>query len=240
MNAPLLIIPLAIEWVILVTTLAPLVLAARFTARPRLGIFTWFATFLSAGAAVLLAVTVAIWAYTDTVAALSQDAFGGSKWLIALAVSFAPWIVLALGGISLALINQKLEPLVKVAKDVSPLLDLGKTPLMHFEGMPVSTIEVPFAYALATRREILLSRFAIEHLSERELESVLWHELGHVRQNHFDLKRLARFVLALSPRLAASQVLVTEIDKLVERAADNFALKHTNAATLASARKLFS
>jgi Zn-dependent protease with chaperone function len=240
MNAPLLLIPIAIEWVILVTTLAPLVLVGRFRSTPRVGIVVWFTTFLTAGASVLIAFVVALWAYTNTVSALSRDEFGGIQWMITLAVSFAPWIALAVGGISLALVNQKLEPLVKTAKEVKPLLDLSKAPLMHFMGVPVSTVDVPFAYALATGKEILISRFAVDGLSQEEMDAVLWHELCHVREKHFALKRLSRYILALSPRLAASRALVSEIETLIEFVADNFALRHTNRQTLGQARKIFS
>ena len=240
MNAPLLLIPLAIEWVILVTTIAPLLLVGRFRSRPRIGILVWFTTFLTAGASVLIAVFVALWAYTDTVSALSRDEIGSGRWVIALLVSFAPWIALAVGGISLALVNQKLEPLVKASKEVKPLLDLSKSPFEDFMGVPVSTVDLPFAYALATSKEILISRFAVDHLSKDELAAVLWHELCHVREKHFALKRLARLILALSPILAASRALVQEIEILVEIAADNFALKRVSSPTLTLARSLFT
>ena len=240
MNAPMLLIPLAIEWVILVTTLAPLVLVGRFTARPRIGILVWFTALLTAGASVLIALVVALWAYTDTVSALSRDEFGSDPWIISLVVSFAPWTALAVGGISLALVNQKLEPLVKASKEVKPLIDLSKSPLMQFMGVPVSTVDVPFAYALATGKEILISRFALDHLSPQELDAVLWHELFHVRERHFAVKRIARFILALSPILAASRALVQEVEKLIEIAADNFALRYCNSQTLQLARSYFN
>ena len=240
MSAPLLLIPLAIEWVILVTTLAPTAFIGRFTTKPRLGILVWFASFLTAGASVLIAVAVALWAYTDTVSALIRNDFGSTNWLIALMVSFAPWIALALGGVSLALVNLKLEPISKAAKELKPLLELSKTPLFQFMGTPVSTVDLPFAYALATKREIVISRSVVERLSNDQLDAVLWHELCHVRENHFAIKRLARFILALSPFLAASQALVSEIERLVEIAADNFALRRVSKPSLELARKIFT
>ena len=239
MTAPLLLIPLALEWVILVTTLAPLVLVGRFDDRPRLGISIWFACLLSAGVATVGALLITIWAYADTVADLSRKDFGGEDWFVILLVSFGPWLALAVGGISLALINQKLEPLVNAAKEVRPLIDLGKTPLLKFNGVQVSTVELPFAYALATNREILISKFAVDHLSRNELEAVLWHELCHVRQKHFALKQQARFIREVSPGLTASRALVNEVERLVEAAADQFALRHVNVPILRLARKLF-
>lgn len=239
MNAPLLLIPLAIEWVILVTTLAPLILVGRFSNRPRTGIAIWFTTFLSAGSATAIAIGVSIWAYTDTVSALSRKPFGGEDWFVVLVVSFAPWLALAVGGVSLALINQKIEPLVETAKHVKPLLNLSKTPMQNFMGVPVSTVELPFAYALATNREILISKFAVDHLSRDELDAVLWHEVCHVREKHFAMKQLARLIRDLSPALTASRALVGEVERFVEIAADMHALKKVTAPTLRLARKLF-
>lgn len=240
MNPPLLLIPLAIEWVILVTTLAPHVFVGRFANRPNLGIAIWFAAFLSAGIATLIAVGISIWGYAHTFNSLNDSELGSSSWWLALLLSFAPWITLALGGISLALVNQRLEPIIQTAKDVQPLLNLSKVPLMNFFGVPVSTVEVPFAYAFATSKEILLSKFVVDHLSKTELDAVLWHEYYHVRKYHFWLKRLARLIRVLSPRIAASRALVTEVEKLIEISADAFASSKTNRPTVELARKLFS
>ncbi len=240
MNAPLLVIPLALEWIILVTTLAPMVLPKRFDSRPQLGIAIWFSTFLSAGVATVLAIASAIWAYSDTLIALNSNEFGNEKWYLALIVSFGPWLALAVGGITLALINIKLEPMFESAREIVPLLDLGKKPLMNFMGTPVAVVQLPFVYALATNREILISQFALDHLSKNELDAVLWHELGHVKYKHFALKRLARLIAALSSRLAASRALVSEVERLCEIAADKYALKKVTAPTLRLARKLFT
>jgi Zn-dependent protease with chaperone function len=239
-TAPLLLIPLAVEWVILLTTLTPILLVNKFVTRPRLGIAIWFVAFIAAGAALILALFIAIWGYADTVNALSQEEFGGEDWGIALAISFAPWIALAIGGVSLALINQKLEPLALAAREVKPLLHQSKAPLMNFMGVSVATVELPFAYAFATNREILISKFAVENLTQKELEAVLWHELCHVKQKHFVIKRLSRLIRELSPALAASGVLVSEVEKLTELAADSFALQHVDRATLFRARQLFA
>ena len=234
------LIPLALEWVILVTTLAPLLLVGKFTSSPRLGITIWFLAFLTSGVAIVLALIVSVWAYAETVTALNKNEFGGQVWLASLAVSFAPWLALAAGGVSLAIVNQKLEPIVVAAKEVEPLLHHSKTPLLNFMGVPVSTVELPFAYALATNREILISKFAVDHLSRNELEAVLWHEVCHVKEKHFAMKRLARLIRELSPALTASRALVGEVERLVEIAADKHALEKVSAPTLTMARKLFA
>lgn len=240
MNPPLLLIPLAIEWVILVTTLAPIVLVGRFTNIANLGIAIWFATFLSAGFATLIAIGVAVWGYFQTVQSLNYSELGSRNWWLELLLSFTPWLALALGGVTLALVNQRLEPMLNKAKAVAPLLNLSKVPMLNFHGVPVSTVELPFAYALATGKEILLSNFVVKHLSENELDAVLWHEFYHVRRNHFWIKRLARLIRVLSPRLAASSALVTEVEKLIEISADEFAITKSDRPTVQMARKLFS
>jgi Zn-dependent protease with chaperone function len=238
-KAPLLVIPLAIEWLIVVTTVAPIFLPNKFRNRPQLGIAVWLAAFLSAGIATITVLVISIWAYLDTWTALNNDELGSQSWYNALLFSFAPWLALAVGGISLAIINTRIEPLVATAKEIAPLLDLTKKPLMNFMGTKVSTVEMPFAYALAGNRDILISTFAKDHLSQNELDAVLWHELGHVKMKHFAIKRLARFIRALSPNLAASRALVSEVELLCEISADKFALKKVNAPTLKLARSLF-
>jgi Zn-dependent protease with chaperone function len=238
-NAPLLVIPLAIEWLIVVTTIAPIFLPNKFRNHPQLGIAVWLAAFLSAGIATITVLVISVWAYLDTWTALNNDELGSQSWYSALLFSFAPWVALAVGGISLALINTRIEPLVATAKEIAPLLDLTKKPLMNFMGTKVSTVELPFAYALAGNRGILISSFAKDHLSQNELDAVLWHELGHVKMKHFAIKRLSRFIRALSPNLAASRALVSEIELLCEISADKFALKKVNAPTLKLARSLF-
>lgn len=239
MNAPLVVIPLAFEWMILITTLAPLLLPNRFASRAQLGITVWFAAFLSAGIAAISILAISTWAYFDTWNALNSTTLGGQEWFAALLVSFVPWIALAIGGITLALINNRIEPLVANSKNIAPLLAMTKQPLMHFMGTRVFKVELPFAFALASNRDILISTFAINHLSQDELQAVLWHELGHVRQKHFAIKRLARFIRVLSPNLAASRSLVNEVEKLCEISADKYALKKVNAPTLKLARSLF-
>jgi Zn-dependent protease with chaperone function len=130
--------------------------------------------------------------------------------------------------------------MLNTARAVTPLLNLSKAPMRDFHGVPVSTVELPFAYALATSEEILLSNFVVTHLSENELEAVLWHEFYHVRRNHFWIKRLARLINLMSPRLSASSALVTEIEKLLEISADVFAITMTDRPIVEAARKLFN
>ena len=234
-----LLIPIAIEWVILVTTLAPLVLVGRFDARPKLGLTIWFGSLLSSGLAAAVALAVAFTSVFNTYAKLLETPFGSTDWQSTLVVSFAPWLILAISGIALALINQRLEPLINVARESKPLIDAAAKPWISFEGYEVFTIELPIFLAATVRGRILISRLAAEALDERELQAVLWHEVGHIRGRHNAFKQLASLVRLLSPWLTASKALVLEVDRLVEFDADVYALRHVHSDLLHATRNRF-
>ena len=234
-----LVIPIAIEWVILVTTLAPLVLIGRFNNFPRMGLAIWFTALLSAGVAVVIALAVAVGSVITTYLTLVANPVGTESWLLALAASFAPWLILAVAGISLALVNQRVAPMIALANQAAPLLTAAAKPVREFAGLPVRSIQLPIMVAAAHRGSILVSTEALASLSDSELEAVLWHEVGHIRGRHNQLKQLASFVLLLSPRLAASRALVAEVERLAEVDADRFAAKRVSIELLAETRAKF-
>ena len=234
-----LLIPIAIEWVILVTTLAPIVLVGRFYARPKLGLTLWFGSLLTSGLSAAVALGVAFSSVFSTYTKLLESPFGSTDWQSTLLVSFAPWLILAISGIALALVNQRLEPLVRVARESKPLIDAAVKPWMNFEGYEVCKIELPILLATTARRRILISGAAAEALDELELQAVLWHEVGHIRGRHNALKQLASLVRLLSPWLTASRALVLEVDRLAEFDADNYALRHVQSDLLHETRKKF-
>jgi Zn-dependent protease with chaperone function len=233
-----LVIPVAIEWVILVTTLAPLFLVCRFDRKPKLGLTIWFAAFLSSGLATILAIGVATSSIFATYLKLTEAPVGSSGWLATLAVSFAPWITLAISGIALAITNLRLEPIIAIAREVGPLLDSASRPLMNFHGYEVLSIELPIMVAAVANGKIVVSTAAERALNAEELEAVLWHEVGH-RRGRPQLKQLAGFVQVLSPWLVASQALVNEVHRLAELDADRFALRHVDQELLSTTRSKF-
>ncbi|MEY4425314.1 MAG: hypothetical protein RJB56_941 [Actinomycetota bacterium] len=241
MTAPLLVIPIALEWVILVTTLAPIFLPSRrlFLKFPNLGLAIWFASLLSAGLAAVAALAVTVWSLIETWLALESNAALSANWLSAFWVSFAPWLLLAAAGISLAVINLRIEPLVTAAKQTAPLFDGALRPVQNFLGIEVFEITLPVPVAFIRNRQIVLSSVVREVLTEEQFEAVLWHEHAHIQGSHNALKKLAGFVRTISPRLAASKALVAEVDRLCEIAADKQALRNTDAGTLSSARAIF-
>ncbi|MFM6966064.1 MAG: M48 family metalloprotease [Rhodoluna sp.] len=234
-----LIIPIAIEWVILVTNLAPIVLVGRFSNRPRLGLVLWFSTFLSSGLATLLALGIAVASIYDTYQGLTSVRFGSSSWLATLALSFAPWLILAISGIALALANQRIEPIFASARTARPLLDAALQPLMKFQGHEVARIDLTIMVAAVARGRILVSSTALASLNEAELEAVLWHEIGHLRGRHNELKQLAGFIHALSPWITASKAMVAEVARIAECEADRFAIRHVDAEFLRATRSKF-
>ena len=186
-----LLIPIAIEWVILVTTASPLLLIGRFENCPRIGLAIWFAALLSSGLATALAVGIAINSIFKTYLALVAEPLGSSEWLATLGVSFAPWVILAVSGIALGLANQQLEPILATARQTGPMFDAALRPLMKFEGYQVMSIDLPILVAAAAKGNVVVSTAASRSLVEAELAAVVWHEIGHLRGRHNQLKQLA-------------------------------------------------
>jgi Zn-dependent protease with chaperone function len=216
-----------------------MLLTGRFNKWPKLGLSIWFAAFLSSGLATLVAVLVAVASIFETYLNLSAAPLGSAGWLQTLGVSFAPWAILAISGIALALINQRIEPLISSARDTSPMLDAALRPWMTFNGYRVLQIELPVMVAAVAKGKILVSTTAGRSLRESELHAVLWHEIGHLRGRHNQLKQLAGFIRTISPWLIASQALVNEVARLSEIDADRFALRHVGRELLVSTRKKF-
>jgi Zn-dependent protease with chaperone function len=170
---------------------------------------------------------------------LSTATLGSDGWLATLGISFGPWLILAISGISLTLINQRVEPLVANARELVPLLDSAARYLMTFEGYRVSRIELPIMVATVNRGSILISSKAVETLTGEELNAVLWHEVGHLCGRHNELKALANFTRTLSQWLIASRALVLEVERLSELEADRYAARRVSPELLSSTRSKF-
>ena len=216
-----------------------MLLAGRFDISPKLGLAVWFAALLSSGIAISVAVVVAVSSIMETYLKLLAAPLGSASWLQTLGVSFAPWFILAISGIALALINLRIEPLISSARLAAPMLDAALRPWMDFNGYRVMQLELPVMVAAVAKGKILISTSARNTLLENELHAVLWHEIGHLRGRHNQLRQLAGFIRTLSPWLIASNVLVFEVDRLSEIDADRFALKHVDDRLLRETRSKF-
>jgi Zn-dependent protease with chaperone function len=199
----------------------------------------WFAAFLSSGIAAGLALGIAVASIFETYLDLAEAPLGSAGWLATLGLSFAPWLILAISGVALALTNQRLEPILASARETSPLLASATRPWMNFHGHQVSRIDLPIMVAAVAGGKILVSTTAERSLATDELDAVLWHEVGHIRGRHNQLKQLAGFIRSLSPWLVASQALVNEVHRLAELDADRFATRHVEPELLSATRSKF-
>jgi Zn-dependent protease with chaperone function len=236
-NPPLVLVPLALEWVVIASTIAPLWLGL-FSKRPRLGIASWLLLFLSSGIALAVAIVVATWSVIYNFVNLennSQDLF------LTIVYSVAPWLLFAMAGVALNLINLRLDAVMQKFKRLIAEPVLPGKHLLTFESVSVEVFELnsAFAIALSRPRKILLSSGALAELSDAELEAVLWHEYAHLAARHNGIKRLVKIVALLAGFLRASKVMSHEIDRLCEIAADQYALKRVDASVLKSAREKF-
>lgn len=223
-----------IEYVLLVSTSAPYILANRFARNPSLGIAVWFLLFLTAMAAAIAAVGMSAWSIIQTYYLLQSDA---DIWLV-LAASFAPWLMLAFAGILIAISNQRLEPLFRSAKAFDELARLARREVESFHRARVFELEVPGYLALTKDYEIYLSK-AVFELPPKLFNAILWHEYGHIRLRHQALKRFTKLMIQLTPWFVVSRAFNFEIERLSEIAADKYALKRVYSKDLREARSHF-
>lgn len=238
MQPSLVLIPLALEWVVIASTIAPLWLGL-FGGRPRLGIFAWIALFASVVFASLTAIVISVWAVIFNFVNLEQHE---QDLPLTLLYSVAPWVLFLMAGVAITLINQKLEPTLLGLKKLLATPVLPAKPLMKFEKVEVEVIELNVVFAVALQRprpRILISRAALNSLSDEELNAVLWHEHGHLRQRHNAVKSLAKAVALLAGFVRASRVMSSEVTRLCEVAADQYAVRRVPIELVRSARAKF-
>lgn len=228
--------PLAIEMLVLITALAPQSYRGRFRSKPGLGLFAWFGTFAFGLLTALGAIAVTIWSLIE----LLEESVRGKVVVAEVLSQIGLWLALGLGGVALALVNQRTENYFAVAKQTKPQLGMTGSPMGAFEGVPLVRIglSVPLAFAAPAkpRSGIYVSAGALEIFSKDELSATLWHEWTHIKKNHFALKAMGRFILALTPKLRASRLLQSETDELMELVADRVAIAKVGQAALESAR----
>lgn len=234
MEPSLYLLILLIEWVMLVTIAAPMFFAGRFRKAPTLGIYLWLASLLSSILATIAAIAIASYSVFTTYQNLrAEDELG-----FVLVASFAPWVLLGLAGVLIALGNQRLAPLFDVTPELGDLESLGGRYIMNYRRARLVELEIPGYFALTRKRTIYLSR-AVFELPSKQLDAILRHEYGHIKLRHGPIKKLAYLIYQLLPWVVASRALKREVDVLCELAADNYALKKVYSKDLGEARRLF-
>ena len=211
-----LLIPLAFEWIALITLIAPLVLVGRFRQRPTLGLIVWFSSFLSAGLATLVLIFNLAVSILETWLKLHSNPNGTEIWWQAVLAGFGPWLFLAVAGVSLALMNLKIAPLIDAGREIAPLAKLASSSVMTYQGCDVRLVEIPIDHAFTDGRDIFVSRQLWQSAGEAERGEILRHELKHIRQRHPQLKRVVQLIYAITPKFAASNAFASEVNALTE------------------------
>jgi len=234
-------IPVLCEFVLLLTVGSPLFLTGRMDARPQLGIIAWLASFTLSALAATAALSIACLGLFETYASLETSAPGSSSWYAALAVSFAPWLILALAGIGLAQLSQLFGPRLAEARDARNFLEEISYSDKTVSGLKIVELAVDAPFVAVTkirgRSTVLATTGAIAILKAEELSAVLEHERAHVALRHLEARACANFLYALTPWLATSRLMRVEVDRLSELAADARTSLKFDQATIRSARK---
>lgn len=228
------LIVILVEYVLLVTTAAPMFLVGRFNRFPTFGISIWFLLFFSVVVATAASIALASWSIFETYLRLQA---GESIWFVLLA-SVAPWVLLGFAGILLALANQKLAPLFVHGKKADYLSLIAPRELFKYRRAKVYELDVPNYFAFTKDLGIYLTKAALE-LPHEQLQAILRHEYGHIKLGHQNLKVITGLAVQLLPWFAVSRAFSKEIERLCEIAADNYALRRVYSKDLFEARKLF-
>ncbi|MCX8528554.1 MAG: M48 family metalloprotease [Rhodoluna sp.] len=212
-----------IEWVVGVTYLSPLALVGRvwLYRRPKLGISLWLGLFSLSFLASLGAVLLALWSVFENWLVLRQGVTSSVGWVHLLMSSLAPWAALALGGILASVANHRIGSLFDSERHSPPTL-LGGQRVGELDGFQVIELPISFAYVGSSWRDrsIVQSKGARDSLTPTELESCLRHEVAHLRFRHVQILTTATVLNRLFGTLTASKAMLTELNLLVELAAD--------------------
>jgi hypothetical protein len=230
----LLALIILIEWVLLVTVAAPISLVGRFDKAPNLGIAIWFFLFGSVLLATAIALGIAVGSIFQTFFGLQS---GQPVWVTFFA-SLAPWLLLALAGILVALANLRFAPLYMRGQKAEYLSLITPREVFRYRRARVHELDLPGYYAFSNGHNIYLTTAAFE-LPARQLDAILRHEYGHIRLSHEALKRISALAVRLTPWLAVSRAFDHELERLCEVAADHYALRRVYSKDLFEARAKF-
>lgn len=200
---------------------APVVLANNrfFYSKPRFGVAIWLSLFCLSMLFAAIAVFLAFWSVFETWLTLHSRPLNHVDWLSASAVAFAPWIILAVGGISLAIANQKLSGLFanEAKVDLSALAGLQTG---THQGYVVIELPVDVPHVSSSASHIIQTRGAAAKLTDSELEACWQHEAHHIRAKHSRFIAFVNLADKLLRHVPATRAMKNEVSTLLELAAD--------------------
>ena len=203
---------------------APTALVGRMSIykRPRIGLILWIGLFASSVLAFTAALSIACLSIFSTWTQLQATRIGSDRWVEALVVSFAPWLVLAFAGVATALANQKLEGLFDRANRIQPGL-LAATRVGEFAGFKVLELPLDFAYigASTADRAIVQTTGARSTLTPSELTACYEHEAAHLKGGHAKITQLIALATQTLGAFAVTRALGAEVSLLLELLADS-------------------
>lgn len=218
-----LLVLLLTSWVVDFAHAAPVILPGRnwIYRRPNLGLALWFGLFIASVLAAIAAVMIAVTSIFATWLELQSAKVGDSDWIFTLAISFAPWLILAIGGILLAVINNKFERVFRESPRITPGL-LGGKEVGRVAGFRIIELPLDFVYLGSSYADnaVIQTRAAIRELSQAELKACIDHEVAHLRSRHGLIVQALAFVQQALGVFGASKVMVNEVRVLIELAAD--------------------
>ncbi len=218
-----LLVLLLTSWVVDFAHAAPVILPGRrwIYRHPNLGLCLWFGLFIASVIAAAAAVVIAVLSVFATWLELQRTGVGESDWVLALTVSFAPWLILAFGGILLALVNTKLERAFQEAPRVELGL-LGGKEVGRVSGFRIIELPLEFNYlgSSYSDKAVIRTKGSVRELSESELQACTEHEVAHLKARHGLMLRALAFVQQSLGVFGASRVMANEVRVLIELAAD--------------------
>lgn len=210
------------NWVVAFTYFAPLALRGRawLYKRPRLGLALWLSLFSGSVLAAVAAIGLAVFSAFENWMTMHRDGFNGG-WLPALIAGFAPWAILAAGGILMAIASTKFEQLYSKAAELDPDL-LGGRQVGERSGFKLFEIPLDIAYigCSGATRSVVYASGIFSVLNADEFEAALAHEVAHLRARHPQMLSFVRWVGRLFSAFKASAILESEVYLLCELAAD--------------------
>lgn len=238
MPLELFLIITSLELLVAITVLVPSLLPGKFELRPTFGIGVWLFSFCASALLAATAFICAVWISANEYRKLSTVSLSDTDLPLVLLVSFAPWFLLALVGVSLGLLNLRLQ---SASGSTAALLEAqvavsAKTKLWRGKEVLITPLPIPVAGVL--RRRILVSE-AVWALPDSIRDAILWHELGHIRLWHPIIRDFGRKIARLLPGVTASHIMVVELNRLCELAADGWAAKRYNPQDLLAAKGAF-